>query len=664
MGVLVDLPGSIQQEADRGDRSDMRSLRGVALASLLASPVAANAQSVDDNAVAAADDAFGQSVGNERVGIYTTDEVRGFSPVDAGNARIEGLYFAPLAALPQRLVQGSRVRVGLTAQGYPFPAPTGIVDYDLNASETSRQLTLSVERGQFGSLVLYTDARLDPAADVTAYAGGTIRAQNRHEGGDFRSHILTAGLQWRPARGASLTGFFGLTRTYDDEAAPSIFPGGDYLPPEIERRRSIGQSWSDRDNTLRVAGAVLKLPHGPWLIEAGLFGTEREVAYNFTDLFSGMRPDGTTANRVMVIDPDNLDRMASGEARVARVLGDVRLGHRVTLSLRGKRGNRVFGGAQRVSLGESSLLFADERPKPDFAFGPDDRDRVSLVTGGIGYALTRPGRFSIDLALSLSRYRKTIELASVGAPAVTRETPITGSATANVNLLPGLTIYGGFVRGFEEVTVAPANASNRGEAPPAIETDQADLGVRYALAPDLSTVVGLFSITKPYFNVDDSAIYRELGSSRNRGIEFSLSGGLAPGLTLILGTVLLDATITGELVDAGVIGARPVGSVRRRSSLNLDWRLDGGTSPWSLDLAVESYSERVGNTANRLLVPRREVVDLGFRYRFELAATRALLRLQVANIFDDYSWQVSSNGAFQYTHNRRLLAELRFDLPT
>jgi hypothetical protein len=51
--------------------------------------------------------------------------------------------------------------------------------------------------------------------------------------------------------------------------------------------------------------------------------------------------------------------------------------------------------------------------------------------------------------------------------------------------LAGLTICGGYVRGFEEVPVAPAN--------------------------------------------DDSGIYRELGSSRNRGVEFSLSGRAGNG---------------------------------------------------------------------------------------------------------------------------------------
>lgn len=140
------------------------------------------AQRVDDNAATSAGDAFGQAIGNERVGLYTVDDVRGFNPVDAGNTRIEGLYFAPVDRPPNRLIRGSKVRVGISAQGYPFPAPTGIVDYEPSVSAQADQLTLSLERAQFGSRVLNLDVLKPLAEDLKVYVGGTMRRQNRHEG--------------------------------------------------------------------------------------------------------------------------------------------------------------------------------------------------------------------------------------------------------------------------------------------------------------------------------------------------------------------------------------------------------------------------------------------------------------------------------------------------
>src|SRR5688500_14345678 len=89
------------------------------------------AQRTGENPVTAAEDAFGTRVGGESIGLYHTGNVRGFSPLAAGNVRLEGLYYDRQADFTGRLVEGNVIRVGLSALGDPFPAPTGIVDYRL-----------------------------------------------------------------------------------------------------------------------------------------------------------------------------------------------------------------------------------------------------------------------------------------------------------------------------------------------------------------------------------------------------------------------------------------------------------------------------------------------------------------------------------------------------
>ena len=104
----------------------------VVILAALACP--AVAQRAAENAVATADDAFGSTVGTEKSGIYDDNDVRGFSPVRAGNLRIEGIYFDQQAGLTGRVRAGSRIRVGIAALDYPFPAPSGIIDYQLRPS--------------------------------------------------------------------------------------------------------------------------------------------------------------------------------------------------------------------------------------------------------------------------------------------------------------------------------------------------------------------------------------------------------------------------------------------------------------------------------------------------------------------------------------------------
>ena len=82
-------------------------------------PGVAQAQRTSENIVTQSADAFGKAIGSERIGLYSPDDIRGFNPIDAGNVRIEGLYFDHIERVPVRLVEGSTVRVGIAARGYP-----------------------------------------------------------------------------------------------------------------------------------------------------------------------------------------------------------------------------------------------------------------------------------------------------------------------------------------------------------------------------------------------------------------------------------------------------------------------------------------------------------------------------------------------------------------
>ena len=88
--------------------SVLRTAFAATLAASLAGP--AWAQRAGEHAVTSADDAFGTSVGNETIGLYTPDEVRGFSPGAAGNIRMDGLYLGGLFVGNPRLVAGSTIR--------------------------------------------------------------------------------------------------------------------------------------------------------------------------------------------------------------------------------------------------------------------------------------------------------------------------------------------------------------------------------------------------------------------------------------------------------------------------------------------------------------------------------------------------------------------------
>ena len=628
-------------------------------------PAAALAQRTEENVTTQSGDAFGRQVGNDKSGLYNAEDVRGFNPVDAGNARIEGLYFDQIDRLSPRVQKGSTVRVGVSALRYPFPAPTGLVDYTLAVAggEPGASAELSSGSGQSLGLGGSIELNLPLAGEKLAAFGGVgFRNLAKAEGGEGRVRTFGGTLVWRPYRGARLLAFAGVFLNQEDEARPTLFPAGTALPPQIERGVDLSQPWADRNARNEHIGAVALLPLGSWRIEAGLFHIRKTTHSTFADLLFGVSPDGAVANRVIVADGGNLDTSLSGEARAVREWRSGRLAHSLTLSLRGRAKDRRFGGSARLGLGASTILAPDLRAEPAYALGAKSRDRVRQVTGGVAYSMVWDGGLSFDAGLSKSRYHKHVDFADpLLADPDTRDDPWLWNVAAAWALSQRVTLYAGASHGQEEALIAPEVALNRAEAPPAIRTSQLEAGLRFALTDHLTLVAGAFRISKPYYNLDPGLRYRQLGTLTNRGIELSLAGQLAPGLTLVGGSLFSDPTISGEAVETGLIGSSPVGQGSRRSVVNLDWRTGAGKGAWSLDLAVESLSARTANARNTLSAPARAAVNLGARYRFALGKTRLLVRPVVQNLFDSYGWQVSASGGLTYTQARSAYLQLTAD---
>src|ERR1700678_271962 len=136
--------------------------RGMACALMLAASAGAvRAQHASDDPVASADDAFGLTLGLESIGLYGPGNIRGFNPQAAGNVRIDGLYFDQQGPLSNRVVEGSTIRIGVSEIGYAFPAPTGIVDYDLrHAGNGTPSATVVASDGPFQARGVSIDGNL------------------------------------------------------------------------------------------------------------------------------------------------------------------------------------------------------------------------------------------------------------------------------------------------------------------------------------------------------------------------------------------------------------------------------------------------------------------------------------------------------------------------
>ena len=133
----------------------------VLAASAILASVATEAQRANENAVTSASDAFGTVVGTQSIGLYSPTNARGFSPTQAGNLRIEGLYFDQQSqGSNPYLFSGYDMRVGIAAQSYAFPSPSGIADYALRAPGDSLLTSAVLIRGPLDIASAEIDAQL------------------------------------------------------------------------------------------------------------------------------------------------------------------------------------------------------------------------------------------------------------------------------------------------------------------------------------------------------------------------------------------------------------------------------------------------------------------------------------------------------------------------
>ncbi|MBY8821174.1 TonB-dependent receptor domain-containing protein [Sphingomonas colocasiae] len=620
----------------------------------------AAAQRADDNAVRSAEDAFGTTIGNEDIGLYNPNEARGFSAIDAGNARIDGLYFDQQIDPVSHLISAATIRIGISAQSYPLPAPTGIVDYALIRAGDKPVRSLLASAGPFGSLGIEADLQLPLQRDrLSLVAGGTLnKTDDGYSAASGYANIAVMP-RWTPSDRFELIVFGSTSWSWAGETQPAIYVAGDYLPPRIKRDRFYGQSWADNRNVGANFGALARLDLGRTTVRFGAFRSLFSIDRNYADLFLDTLPDGT-ANRVMVQERDTRFASMSGELRLTHDFGADRAPQRVHLVVRARDQHRRYGGAALVDLGVARIGIPDPQPEPVIAFGPKTRDHVRQLTGALAYEGRLFGRLELSAGLQKAFYRKETIAPDDPVPVEGRDSPWLANVAGAMRVVGGLAVYGSYTQGLEEGGVAPNNAVNRNAASPALRTRQVDAGLRYAFSDNLRLVAGVFDVRKPYFNIDPDGVYRRLGDFRQRGIEMSLTGSPVQGLYLVAGTLFLDPRVTGEEVRAGIIGRKPVGQTSRLTIVSGEYEL-----PWakafSVGATVTSVGARMASADNRLSIPARSVLDLSARYRFKLAGAPASIVARLGNLFNNFGWRTNASAVFVPNGQRRLSVSMAAD---
>ncbi len=642
----------------------MRALSATTLVLLACAAHGAHAQRSSEDAVAEAEDAFGMTVGREAIGLYSATNARGFSPVQAGNIRIDGLYFdqvTPMANLPTRLLRSATVHVGIAAQGYLSPAPTGVVNYLLRVPGNETVVSELIGDASYGVAYSETDAQIAVIPDTLSMGGGVGYTRNAGYSYSPSSYETSAGwlARWQPNAALVVTPFWGMINHREFGERPSVLIDSSGYPA-FRADRLPAPPWARWAFLWQTFGLTARYAFGDsWQLSAGVFRSLSYSPGNDNPLLldtDGMNQGIYEFEKAL----PNSSGSTSGEVRLSKRFDTRAIHHTLYARITGRDSSIESGGAQTGPLGAATTTYLPPLPRPDLALGLKTDVLARQLTPGFAYAASWPEVAQLTLGLQKVFYHRTIQAPDTPSES-DHSTPWLYNAAVAVSLTHRLLFYTSYTRGFEEIGIAPLNAANRFEPVPAQQDRQVDAGFRYQLLPKLQLVTGVFEIDKPYANLDPQNVFRLVGDTRNRGVEFSLTGDITARLNIVSGIVLIRPTVDYQGgVYPGATNVIAIGPIPGYMSTYLQYH-PAAMPGLVLGATIQNTSSRYAVYPN-VNLPAVTTFGADVRYHTQLWGKNATFWLESYNLGSAYALTPSATGQLTALDARRFELSLVIDL--
>lgn len=221
-----------------------------------------------------------------------------------------------------------------------------------------------------------------------------------------------------------------------------------------------------------------------------------------------------------------------------------------------------------------------------------------------------------------------------------------------------VSLYANYLEGLSKGDIAPATATNAGEMFAPYKARQKEIGAKVEWGR-MVTTLSLFQITKPS-GQQTNGLFAVDAEQRNRGIELNTSGRLAPGVSATGGITLLQGVLT-HTNSATTQGKKAIGVPAVQANLGLEWDV-----PWLPGVALSGGLTHTGkqyvDRANTLAIPAWTTLDLGARYRTQIAGKTTTFRANLRNAADRAYWaSVSQYGSLVQGAPRALVVSATVD---
>ncbi len=218
-------------------------------------------------------------------------------------------------------------------------------------------------------------------------------------------------------------------------------------------------------------------------------------------------------------------------------------------------------------------------------------------------------------------------------------TPIFGVV---YKLQPNLSIYANRAESLVEGGIAPSGTANVGQVMSPFRAKQYEAGVKYD-ANHYGAALAVYQIRQQVAYTNSvTNIYETDGIQQHRGVEFSMYGEPLKGLRLIGGVSYIDA----KLVDTGDSeeeGNRPIGVPAWTFNANLEYDVPQINGLTLMGRAIWTSSQYL-NTANTQKVPSWTRLDIGARYKTQIAKHDTSFNVMVTNLANRAYWSSALGG--------------------
>jgi iron complex outermembrane receptor protein len=490
------------------------------------------------------------------------------------------------------------------------------------------------------------------ANDETGLRVNAVRrdGETSVEGQDRELTVFSLGLDHQGEK-LRLSADIGFQDHHIDAPRPSVTPSG-AVPEPPDASSNFAQPWTFTDE--RQLFGVIRAEYdvsdaiSTWAAFGMRKGREKNVLSNPTALPNG----DTSAYR---FDNFRKDTVYSGEAGIRAEFETGGVGHRLVVSgsIHSLSSHNAYAFSSFAGYANNLYdPFVVEPPTPDFFVGGDmDDPNVTEKSDTKSIAIAdMMSLFDDKVLLTIGgRYQnlstKSFDYNTGTLTSGYDESRFTPMAGIVVKLGDHISVYGNYIESLIPGEIAPANSGgtpveNAGEVFKPYRSDQYEVGIKYD-GGDFGGTLSLFTLAKPSAFVVDN-VFTIAGEQRHQGLELTFYGKPLPNVRVLGGLTLLDAEMrktAGGLFD----GNDAVGVPDFQINVNLEWDvpfLPGLT----LDGRVVHTSSQYADASNTIPVDSWTRLDLGARYRAEIADKQVVFRARVENVTDENYW--ASVGGF------------------